>query len=379
MDTNMLNESNSSFDTMPSFVMDLEEEQEQERDGIISDEEDEGYNHVDASESSSGVYGERTGILILPPAQNNSIASSHETDLSLPDSVPSDLNSILHLPDPVVMVHDLSQSGEEPPDEEPDLLNGSTQHLAQAAVVARKYSSVSTAATSGHNRLIFLVSVVVAALSIAVTLHLVHERQQLKEQVRGLQALEHAYMESLIAATLVKEQEERTRELEEQVRQLKKEADESKPRFTYPWESKDDAPLIDNCWLHANAKMEFGECSRKSTETVVKHVQSLGKSVYEANERIWDKMRGDYKEMKAWLYEHEKEKEPSPTTAENKNARSGTESKKTKKDKESTKMNVQKSKTDFQALTKSILQTAALGTAAAVFLSAVDWFGKDDE
>lgn len=404
---NMLNET-SSFDSFDLLVDD--------RDGIVSEDGDaEGFHRVTSESEDSGSggsgsgvgggggFGEGTGVLIVPPSR--SAASSRQTDLSVPDSVPSDLHhsSLLRggggLPNPVLVRGYVVSGGDRDDDDEgtqnnePDLFSGAAQSRAGKSL-ASENDSLAKQLQQQHYNLFFFMFAVIAVISVSLTLYLVRESGQLKEQVRDLQALKHAYMQSHSVSSLVGQQEERTRLLEDQVRRLLEEAAtaaadrktkkkskssrlntaKSISKYFFPWD-KEDFSLTDNCWVRTQAKMELGECAREATETVKKQVQSVGKSIHAAHDRAWDKFREDYQEMKDRFndresYQEMKDrfyKQPPPPTA-NKPPQSNST------DAEKNTTNI-----DFMSVTKSILTTAALGSAAAILVYVVDSVWKKED
>jgi DNA repair exonuclease SbcCD ATPase subunit len=195
----MLNDSTSSIDTVPSssFVVDFN------LDVFVSDDEGEEQLGETASEC-----GDDIGILISSPAHNginSSTVRRRQTELSVPDSVPSNLNIFLHLPNPV-LANDLLSSEEEAESE---------SNLQEDGSELRRAFAGRTTVESPNLMTRFNLVVLVVAL-FAVFYHLVQERLQLKEQVRDLQAIEQIYMQKLqtSVATLSKEQEKRARQLE---------------------------------------------------------------------------------------------------------------------------------------------------------------------
>jgi hypothetical protein len=421
----MLNKTISSFETMPSYDMDFQ--------GRNDDNADEGQHdfsgyHVvqDSSEDSFGYeYDEdNAGILIVSP--KNSASSSREVDLSVPDSVPSDLNSIPGFPNHV-LVPGLLPQGQASDEEDEDLLHGFHERNAFTAPEAiPRYDG----------RLSIWKSVACALLTFTAAMYVVRERGELQKKARDLDELEKIYMQNLEAINLAKEQEEKNRRLEEQIRQLQDDmsreqaAKESYGNFqsragpSFPF--GEETPLLDNCWVHARAQMEFGECTKEATKTVKKHasswiksiddvrgrvwkqvqqeildaktwydergqeqsqeapetektvksrLQNWGKSFTKSQEQVWTQLQRDYQDMMAWYTAPQSQGGNSQQTTtrphESSPAKNSTAG--------SATANATEGKTGLGSMTKSFLTTVALGTAATLLLSAVDWMIVKDE
>lgn len=420
--TNMLNKSISSFDTMPSYDINFEEihtddattfagmamvgreldsAEYDEGYHVVLDTSEENYDYdaaggtsaVDADVSTVYTYEDEdeTGILILSP-RNGSEQGSRKTELSVPDSVPSDLNSMLGFPHHVTVHGNLMASEDSKGDGdsmEPDLLEG---------VVGRDHPKLNARNSEGlaakpSQRFILCISVLAVALSLATVVFVQGERKVLQKKTRQLQELKQVYEQNLGVIAMAKEQEEKTRLLEEQVFRLQNEAltrereyRNSQSSSAYdqwnPFEArKDDSTLLDNCWVHARAKMQLGECTREASKSMTKQVQSWTNFIGKAHERIWDQLYQDYKDMKDWISEQDPSSKPSQDKAKTDfwTGASSTASGATASSTAKATAHAKKSATDLKLVTKSFLTTAALGTAAAVLLNAVDWFRKEEE
>lgn len=367
----MLNNSGSSFDTVPSydFILRREDRDEEEEEFDEEDEAPEVFHLIDSVPEVGA------GVLIVPPTSDSE--DSRNTVLSVPDTVPSVVtNSILPpLPNSVHIVevteeHESSDTGDQP------LISTAVNQSSNKEVITTK-------PTFPRSMLMaLLVFVVVAALSISEALFLRRETWLLKEQVRLLQ--EEA---ALSAATLTALKEDQAKEV-----------------------------VLDNCWLHANAKMTLGECAQEATETVRTHVQTIQEyaeqtwnqvkqtnvGMQEYAEQAWNRMKQTYKdtvevhvetiervvqaapttiadfvrvEVKSWKDWIQEElscfaKEQSEGSSRSKSPDSP------RNINDSTETYKEKKSSSLQTVSKSVLVTAVWSTAAALLVSTLDFYWK---
>jgi hypothetical protein len=245
----MLNESNSSFDTMPSFDFILRRDDRDDEMNVSDVDETEGF-HIIENEAERR---EEVGVLIVPPTSSSE--NSRNTVLSLPDSVPTVLNSgILDVPNSVHVVDD---DGTSPIDKA--TLQLSTCEPFHPSTISCE-SKINESKVIGITRrrsvltILFLASVSAGSISHACYLH--RESRLLKEQVRLLKD-----QATLAAAALKELQQERDREV-----------------------------VIGNCWLHAHGKMSMGECSYEATESVKAQVKTLSSSF----RTMWNQLKESY-------------------------------------------------------------------------------------
>lgn len=251
----MLNESNSSFDTTPSFDFVMRHEDGRDDEVVVSDVEDEeeGYDLIDGGNNRR----EDIGVLIVPPTHGSS-EDSRNTVLSIPDSVPTVLNSaMIDLPDCVHLVDNVS-----PTPVRSNSTQGSNREDLHREAVSPEITNDSSAAAKQHawrrNVLTLLFLAAVSTGSICHAFYLHRESLLLKEQVRQL-----TDQAARAAVTLDELQQKQAR-----------------------------AVVLDNCWLHAHAKMSLGECSQEATENMKETVSTLGSSVH----NFWERMKEAYQE-----------------------------------------------------------------------------------
>jgi hypothetical protein len=352
MNTNtMLNNSGSSFDTVPSYDFILRrEDRDEEEEFEEDDEEPEVFHLID------GVPEVGAGVLIVPPTSDSE--GSRNTVLSVPDTVPSVLsNSILPVPNSVHVVEGT---------EERESSDAADEPLISAATDQSRNKEVVAANSSFPRRILIalLVFVVVAAFSISEALRLRHETWLLKEQVRLLQ--EEA---ALSAATLAALQEDQAKDV-----------------------------LLDNCWLQANAKMTLGECAQGATDTVrthvltiqeyaeqawgqmkqaysdsiKEHVETIERVVHTAPTSIAEYVRVEYKSWKDWIQE-----ELSSLSKDLPKGPPHSQSTDTPEDVNAAPESYADNKSSsLQAVSKSVLMTAVWSTAAALLVSTLDFYWK---
>ena len=241
----MLNESNSSFDTTPSFDFVMRHDDGRD-DEVVPDvgDEDEGFDLIDVENERR----EDIGVLIVPPTTGSS-EGSRDTVLSIPDSVPTVLNSaMLDLPDcvhvvdnnPAAVRSNSVQSINEGNDNEPFSNRSRNEKVAANKNWRRNALTI-----------VFLAAVSTRSVFHAFYMH--RESILLREQIRIL-----TDQAARSAATLDELKQEQSREV-----------------------------IFDNCWLHAHAKMSFGECSYEACKTVKENVQTFGSSVH----NFWERMK----------------------------------------------------------------------------------------
>jgi hypothetical protein len=246
----MLNESNSSFDTTPSYDFILRRDDDRDDEVIVSDvDDDDGYDVVE----NEAERREEVGVLIVPPTSSSE--NSRNTVLSVPDSVPTVLNSgILQLPNSVHVVDD---NGTSPYDRESLQLNDGEQY--NCATILRDKKQEKTASIQNARRrnvltILFFAAVSASSISHAIYLH--RESQLLKNQVR---LLEDQAVRA--AATLKELQQQHDRDV-----------------------------VFGNCWLQAHGKMSLGECSFEATESVKAQVNTVSRSF----QNMWDQLKVAY-------------------------------------------------------------------------------------
>jgi hypothetical protein len=366
----MLNNSGSSFDTVPSYDFILRREDRDEEEEFDEEEEAPEVFHLIDSVPEVGA-----GVLIVPPTSDSE--DSRNTVLSVPDTVPSVLtNSILPpLPNSVHIVEEVEERESSGATDEPGISTTTDQ--------SSKKEVITTNSSLPRRILIaLLVFVVVAALSISEALYLRHETWLLKEQVRLLQ--EEA---ALSAAKLTAIKEDQAKEM-----------------------------VLDTCWLQANAKMTLGECAQDATATVRTHVQTMQEyaeqawnqvkqtktGMQEYAEHAWKQVkqtyedsikdhvetiervvqtaptsiaeyaRVEYKSWKDWIQEElsifSKVHFEGPSHSRSADSTDNTNgSPETYKEKKSSSL---------QAVSKSVLVTAVWSTAAALLVSSLDFYWK---
>ena len=345
-DTTMLNNSGSSFDTVPSYDFILRREDRDDED----EEEAAPFHLIDSLPETV------TGALIVPPTSGSE--DSRNTVLSVPDTVPSVLNSSIQIPHSVHLLPEERESSD-PVAEEPQIPTATDD-------LSRNQESTATNSISPRRILIALFAVVViAALSISEALFLRRETGLLKEQVRLLQE-QAAHSTAALKAF----QEAQTKEV-----------------------------VLDNCWLQANAKMTLGECTHEATQSVRTHVQAMReymeetwsqmKQTYEekfkedvetiervvqtAPKRIADYVQVEYHSWKRWIQEElaplSKEEQQPEGASHPRSADDHDDTPETFHEK-----NYQNA--SLQSISKSILVTAAWSATAAVLVSALDFFWK---
>jgi hypothetical protein len=353
----MLNNSGSSFDTVPSYDFILRRD-DRDDEGITSDVEEENGYHLIASESEHSCAIEVPGVLIVPPTSGSE--ESRNTALSVPDTVASDLNSILHLPDSVLFVDNDGTSGHDAESTEGDMdevLNNATLHR-----TSKTRDDSTDHDPKRHIILALLIFALVSAISIAEALYLRHETFLLKEQVRLLQD-----QAELAAAALLAIKQEQAKDV-----------------------------VLDNCWLHANAKMTLGDCAYEATETVTTQVHTMRKSiedvwnqmkhtyadtfkesvdvirhsVYNAPGNIMESVQNEYNIVKDWISEE-------IIAVENDLVKFASISTGTQVATNSTEA-YSNYKSELQSVSKSIFVTAAWSAAAAILVSAFDFYWKQN-
>ena len=250
----MLNESNSSFDTTPSFDFVMRHEDGRDDEVMASDieDEEEGYDLIDGGNERR----EDIGVLIVPPTTGSS-GDSHNTILSVPDSVPTVMNSaMLDVPDCVHVV-----DSAQPTPVRSNATQVSTNEVLNRELVSLESKNESIVASQNawrRNILALLFFAAVSTGSVCHAFYLHRESLLLKEQVRLL-----TDQAARSAATLDELKQKQAREV-----------------------------VLDNCWLQAHAKMSFGECSQEATETVKETVNTFGSSVH----NFWEHMKEAYQE-----------------------------------------------------------------------------------
>lgn len=249
----MLNESNSSFDTTPSFDFVMRHDDGPDRDDevIVSDaEDDEGYDVVDGESE----HRDDIGVLIVPPTTGSS-ENSRNTVLSIPDSVPSVLNSaMLDLPDCVHVVDNAQAT----PVRSNSIALKASESDDRKSQESKMEGTAPSQNTWRRNVLALLLVAAVSTGSVCHAFYLHRESILLKEQVRLL-----TDQAARSAATLDELQRKQASEV-----------------------------VLNNCWLLAHAKVSLGECSQEATETVKETVSTLGSTVH----NFWERMKQSYQE-----------------------------------------------------------------------------------
>lgn len=250
----MLNESNSSFDTTPSFDFVMRHDDGRDDEVVMSDvgDEDEGYDVID----DENEHREDVGVLIVPPTTGSS-EDSRKTVLSIPDSVPTVMNSaMLDLPE---CVHVLDNAEATPVRSNPIQVSIHKGVDRDSFSHGSKNEDGTASQNTWRRNVLALVFVVaVSTGSVCHTFYLHRESLLLKEQVRLL-----TDQAARSAATLDELKQKQAQEI-----------------------------VFDNCWLQAHAKMSFGECSQEATETVKDTVNTFGSSI----QNFWEKMKDAYQE-----------------------------------------------------------------------------------
>ena len=257
----MLNESNSSFDTTPSFdfVMrqddhdDDDDGQERDDEVMTSDaEDDEGFNVV---ANGAREHRDDIGVLIVPPTTGSS-ENSRNTVLSIPDSVPTVLNSaMLDLPE---CVHVVDTTAQATPVRSNSLVSKANEGDDRKSQESKMEGTAPSQNTWRRNVLALFVVAAVSIGSVGHAFYLHRESLLLKEQVRLL-----TDQAARSAATLDELQRKQASEV-----------------------------VLDNCWLLAHAKVSLGECSQEATESVKETVSTFGSSVH----NFWERMKESYQE-----------------------------------------------------------------------------------
>jgi hypothetical protein len=257
----MLNESNSSFDTTPSFDFVMRHDDGRDDEVVVPDapEEEEGYDLMD--DGGNEHREDNIGVLILPPTTTGSSEDSRNTVLSIPDSVPTVLNStLLDLPDCVHVVDHIEPT---PVRSHSTKIQGNDAEEDWNGENAQNDSVTETASSPNAWRrhvltLLFLAAVSTGSVCHALYLH--RESQLLKEQVRIL-----TDQAARSAATLEELQRKQVQE---------------------------NIVMMDNCWLQAHAQMSLGECTQEATEAMKETAHSFGTSVH----NFWENIKEGYQE-----------------------------------------------------------------------------------
>jgi hypothetical protein len=216
--------------------------------------------------SLGGLMSESLGVLIIVPTDESDDAAAAgpddryptPTDFSVPESIPSDLGSL----------HDLTGSMNAAAREDP----------AQERLFYRHQEGESRRNLCSKLITLLLFSMLVTSFLSSAFLFL--ERQswhnttlRLEEKIRQL------------------EEQLEEQQAQQQAQQAKGQKEDPPPVFS--WEKCGDAEdpeeptlLVDNCWLHAKAKLELGKCANDAKKTAKKTLKEFGK----ANKRFWNKV-----------------------------------------------------------------------------------------
>lgn len=271
----MLNESNSSFDTTPSydFILRYVDDFQNDAIDVINDvaDDDDDEAEYDVVDDMNEVHEEdAVGVLIVPPTSNSS-GNSHDTELSIPDTVPSVLNGSEILPPLPASVHIVNNEEDHvaSPLANDALLqvteNGRAQEDDIPVTRRPRYDErdgLAAIPPRRRNTVTFLFCLVVSAASMSHALFLYRESQSLKEKIRLLED-----QVNRTAATML--------ELEQQQRKQ---------------DQEQTVMFMDTCWIQAQAKMSFGDCSYEASDAVKAQVSTLGSSV----RYVWEHIKSIY-------------------------------------------------------------------------------------
>jgi hypothetical protein len=253
----MLNESNSSFDTTPSFDFVMRQDDDgQERDDEVmvsdADDDDEGFDVV---ANGAREHRDDIGVLIVPPTTGSS-ENSRNTVLSIPDSVPTVLNSaMLDLPE---CVHVVDTTAQATPVRSNSLVSKANEGDDRKSQERTMKGTPPSQNTWRRNVWALFVVAAVSIGSVGHAFYLHRESLLLKEQVRLL-----TDQAARSAATLDELQRKQASEV-----------------------------VLDNCWLLAHAKVSLGECSQEATESMKEKVSTFGSSVH----NFWERTKELYQE-----------------------------------------------------------------------------------